>query len=73
MGGCDFLKNIVTPQALASCNTNPLVLVSLLGTILGCISMIVLVWYIHYITEKNIGRKRDPKKPGLVQKIKSMV
>jgi hypothetical protein len=56
----EFLKPILTPNALATVQANPILLAYFLGWLLACISIGLLAWYISFTTGK--AYRKPPKK-----------
>jgi hypothetical protein len=57
----EFLKPILTPNALATVQANPILLAYLLGWLLVILSLCGLAWYISFVTGKAY---KKPKKAG---------
>jgi hypothetical protein len=59
-----FLKPILTPNALATVQANPVLLAYLLATIGGIIVLSVLSWYISFQTGKAYKKPKGANKGG---------
>jgi len=55
----EFLRPILTANALSTVQANPILLAYLLGWLFACISVGLLAWYISFVTGKAY---RKPKK-----------
>jgi hypothetical protein len=55
----EFLKPILTPNALATVQANPILLAYLLAWLLAIITLILIAWYISFVTGKAY---KKPKK-----------
>jgi hypothetical protein len=64
----EFLKPILTPNALATVQANPILLAYFLGWLLACISIGLLAWYISFTTGKAYRKpqKQIDEKKGLL-------
>ncbi|KAF2669993.1 hypothetical protein BT63DRAFT_423965 [Microthyrium microscopicum] len=63
----EFLKPVLTPNALATVQANPVLLAYLLGWLFAIIFVGLLAWYISFVTGqayKKPAKKPDPKKAG---------
>lgn len=59
-----FLKPILTPNALATVQANPILLGYALATIGGIIVLCVLSWYIGFQTSKAYKKPKGQDKKG---------
>lgn len=59
-----FLKPILTPNALATVQANPVLLAYALATIGGMIFLSVLSWYISFQTSKAYKKPKGANKGG---------
>jgi len=57
----EFLRPILTPNALATIQANPILLAYFLGWLLAIISLALFAWYISFVTGKAY---KKPKKGG---------
>jgi hypothetical protein len=66
----EFLKPILTPNALATVQANPILLAYFLGWLLAWISVALLAWYISFTTGKVYKKQKMPivkeEKKGLL-------
>jgi len=60
----EFLKPILTPNALATVQANPIVLAYFLGWLLACVSVGMLAWYISLTTGRAYRKPKPPVKGG---------
>jgi hypothetical protein len=64
----EFLKPILTPNALATVQANPIILAYLLGWFLALIAVCLLAWYISFVTGKPYKKPKRPRKDGVEKK-----
>jgi hypothetical protein len=66
----EFLRPILTPNALATVQANPVLLAYFLGWLFAIISIVSLAFYISWITGKAYKKPKraDAKKSGLQDK-----
>lgn len=57
----EFLRPILTANALATVQANPVLLAYTIAWLLAIILVGVVAWYIHFVTNKVYAK---PKKPG---------
>jgi hypothetical protein len=65
----EWLRPILTPNALATVQANPILLLYTVGWLLAVILLSVFCWYISFVTGKAYAKPKDknaPKKPGAV-------
>ena len=59
----EFLKPVLTPNALATIQANPVLLAYFLGWLSTITFLISLVLYINFQTSKAYAKPADPKAP----------
>lgn len=57
----EFLKPILTPNALATIQANPVLLAYFFGWIAVMFLIILGAWYIHFTTNKVYKKPKDPE------------
>jgi len=57
----EFLKPILTPNALATVQANPIILAYFLGWVLAIITLILIAWYISFVTGKAYKKPKKAK------------
>jgi hypothetical protein len=60
----EFLKPILTPNALATVQASPILLAYFLGWLLACVSIGLLAWYISLTTGKAYKKPKPAVKDG---------
>jgi len=60
----EFLKPILTPNALATVQANPILLAYFLGWLLAIIALCLLAWYISFVTGKAYKKPKKIVKTG---------
>ncbi len=68
----EFLKPILTPNALATVQANPILLAYFLGWLMACVSIGMLAWYISFTTGKAYRKpqKKVDEKKGLLARFR---
>ncbi len=61
MGSVDFLSGILTPQAFAVVSASPELLITLILVLISMSALCLLVWYVHFVTEKAYPKPKDKK------------
>ncbi len=69
MGAVDFLSGILTPQAFAVVSASPQLLITLILVLISMGALCVLVWYIHFMTEKAYPKPKDKKEKPIWARI----
>jgi hypothetical protein len=69
MGGVDFLSGILTPQAFAVVSASPELLITLILVLISMAVLCLLVWYVHFVTEKAYPKPKDKKVKPLWTKL----
>ena len=62
MGGVDFLSGILTPKAFAVVSASPELLITLVLVWVSMSALCLLVWYVHFVTNKAYPKPKDDKK-----------
>jgi hypothetical protein len=73
MGGVDFLSGILTPQAFAIVSASPELLITLILVWISISVLCMLVWYVHFVTEKAYPKPKDKKAKSLWAKLGSIL
>jgi hypothetical protein len=61
MGGVDFLRGILTPQAFAVVSASPELLITFVLVLISMTALCLLAWLIHFRTEKAYPKPKDAK------------